>query len=391
MTITCTQYLPGVLNLVNTLTIHHLLPLYTGGECGKKPGHIKPFEALKTQEMKKELQTRNWKTTGSTKKTLTEDLKKNLKGVQRVPSLLLTNPTEPLENLNLQHYQILDCEPLHDLKGHLSNLLQELPTQIEQPLSGEVRGIIECDLTSKETKRGGDYRLALIHIVALLRKRDTPQKVLQLMETALEMSEIMYTDESKRSPQLILKLYNTSWVHFELCKDLLSSPKTISHTKMFGMYIHSLCVHAPVQYEIINLKSTNTEHEERLFGQAKEIAHRATNRQPNNIVPNILLRLQAKQKTKALYTSYQQMCVPSPKQLMSYTDIKIETQQSHIHSLPQSQAAGSSTFRGLLPICNKVQECGGTRLTMGTSSMMVAHAMTTERKDHSSHTFETLV
>ena len=131
---------------------------------------------------------------------------------------------------------------------------------------------------------------------------------LQLIESAAQISQILYADECKRSPRMILKLFNTTWLHFELCKLLLSSPKTVSHRKMFGIYLHSLCVHAPVQYELINLKSTNTEHEERLFGQAKDIASRASNHQPNTIVPSILLRLQAKQKTRALYTTYHQMC-----------------------------------------------------------------------------------
>ncbi len=140
-----------------------------GGECGKKPGHIKPFEALKTQEIRKELQTRQWNSTGTTKKALTKDLKDHLKGVQRVPSLLLTNPTEPLENLNLQHYQILECEPS-----------QRPPKQCTTRATHNngrtaiVQAIIDCDLNSKETKRGGDYRLAVIHILALLQSRATP-------------------------------------------------------------------------------------------------------------------------------------------------------------------------------------------------------------------------
>ncbi len=53
--------------------------------------------------------------------------KNELLGVQRVPSLLVTKPEQPLTELNLDTYTILDCEPLHDLKGHLTNVLEELP------------------------------------------------------------------------------------------------------------------------------------------------------------------------------------------------------------------------------------------------------------------------
>ncbi len=65
-------------------------------------------------------------------------------------------------------------------------------------------------------------------------------------------------------------------------------------------------MHAPTQFEIVNLKATNTEHEERLFGQAKDLAQRATNRQPSTVVPQILLRIQAKQKSGSLYNTYYQ-------------------------------------------------------------------------------------
>ena len=73
---------------------------------------------------------------------------------------------------------------------------------------------------------------------------------------------------------------------------------------MFGIYLHAITQHAPQQLEIVNLKSTNTEHEERLFGQAKDMVHKATNRKPQNVIPNILLRLQAKQKRGDMYISY---------------------------------------------------------------------------------------
>lgn len=41
-----------------------------------------------------------------------------------------------------------------------------------------------------------------------------------------------------------------------------------------------------------------------MFGQAKDMVHRATNRQPQNVIPNILLRLQVKKKRGDMYTSY---------------------------------------------------------------------------------------
>ena len=90
---------------------------------------------------------------------------------------------------------------------------------------------------------------------------------------------------------------NSTTAHFSIMsKELFNNTAAISHRKLFGSHLHALVVHAPAQYEIMSLRSCNAECEERLFGQAKAIAQGTTNRQPNTIVPNILLRLQAKQK-----------------------------------------------------------------------------------------------
>ena len=70
---------------------------------------------------------------------MTSKLQKILCGVQRVPSLLVTKPEQPLTELNLESYTILDCEPLHDLKGHVTNLLEELPII----LTGETKTIVK--------------------------------------------------------------------------------------------------------------------------------------------------------------------------------------------------------------------------------------------------------
>ncbi len=135
---------------------------------GKKPSHIKRTENP-GNSTDQTMEQYRYNKKGAIKKALTKHLKDHLKGVQRVPSLLLTNPTEPLENLNLQHYQILECEPS-----------QRPPKQCTTRATHNngrtaiVQAIIDCDLNSKETKRGGDYRLAVIHILALLQSRATP-------------------------------------------------------------------------------------------------------------------------------------------------------------------------------------------------------------------------
>jgi len=77
----------------------------------------------------------------------------------------------------------------------------------------------------------------------------------------------------------------------------------LGEPSLVGIYLHSLAVHAPMQYELVCLRSVNTENQERIFQQAKHIARTTTNRQPGNVIPTLLLRLQAKQLNGQLLSS----------------------------------------------------------------------------------------
>lgn len=90
----------------------------------------------------------------SQKKELQEQLSEVLKGAQRVPTLLLQNPQQALSDLNLQDYTVLECEPLHDLKGHLKNLFEILPEILDKETKVELSEVLEVDLSKdKKTRR----------------------------------------------------------------------------------------------------------------------------------------------------------------------------------------------------------------------------------------------
>ena len=71
---------------------------------------------LSVSDICREMRVRGIPVCGKTRKVLQKELQEVLKGVQRAPSLLLMKPDEDLRNLNLQHYMVIDCEPLHDIK-----------------------------------------------------------------------------------------------------------------------------------------------------------------------------------------------------------------------------------------------------------------------------------
>ena len=147
------------------------------GKYGKQKGVVRPFTGLTTEQLQSELRARNVFHIHTTKSELQDELNRVLKGVQRVPTLLLDNPTQLLSDLNLQHYT-----PLHDLKG---NLFTELPFVIDdQSLATECKQMIDIHL-SKDKVTGADYRLAATHLLALLRGKAASNFFLLTCEQSL--------------------------------------------------------------------------------------------------------------------------------------------------------------------------------------------------------------
>lgn len=261
-------------------SLSNLQSLVLAGHYGNIPGAIKPFKSLTTDQLQEELRSRNVFHTSTTKKELKQTLASVLKGAQRVPSLLFLNPSQSLEAINL-----------HDLKGHLLNVYAELPHILKGNLRKTCQEIIDTNL-SKEKVTCADVRLTAIHLyLQLLESLPRQEPVVQLLQTAVQISEVLYLRSSERSPKRILQLYNCTWLHHTLCSMLFQKTKEVTREVLFGTYIHHLVVHACPQYELLGLRSENAESEERLFGQAKHMATQASNCHPDNVLFNMIIRL----------------------------------------------------------------------------------------------------
>lgn len=173
-----------------------------------------------------------------------------------MPSLLLQQPNQPLSDLNLQSYTVLDCEPLHDLKGHLHNLFDEIMPLLQNPsVISECQKVLETTV-KKEKAKGSDYRLAAVLLLCLLKHKEQGN-IVKLMQTIVEIGEIMYSSDAKRTCKQVLRLFNLTWLHAELCVDTVFQPTSMTHRKTFGIYYHTITCHAAQQYQLVCLKSTN--------------------------------------------------------------------------------------------------------------------------------------
>ena len=87
-------------------------------------------------------------------------------GMQRFPSLLHADPN--MASM-LKDYEILGCEPFHDLKHQIENLYAELPHHLNKVERKLMENIIYTSFENKETKRGVDYRKSLVKLNIYLR------------------------------------------------------------------------------------------------------------------------------------------------------------------------------------------------------------------------------
>ena len=115
-----------------------------------------------------------------------------------------------------------------------------------------------------------------------------------LLQSAVICCEILYASDNERCPKLLLQLYNNTWIHHQICFELFQCTSVKSRETLFGLYLHSLSNHAAEQYELVCMRSLNTENQERLFGQSRRIADHTSNKHPSNVITSILMHLQVK-------------------------------------------------------------------------------------------------
>ncbi len=86
----------------------------------------------------------------------------------------------------------------------------------------------------KEKAKGSDYRLAAVLILLRLNEHLVDGNPLLLMQTIVEISEFLYSSDHKRTPRQILWLFNLTWLHGEICADMLFNPSLISRRKILA-------------------------------------------------------------------------------------------------------------------------------------------------------------
>ena len=277
------------------------------GKFGKINSEKKsyPFENLNANQLRQELISRNVDISHlkETKKDLVPILKKVLKGIKRVPIIMMQDPLKTLQQIGLGKYEVAMIESMHDLACHIENVIEELPHHMKESDRSELENLMSVYKLEKDKKRCCDWRKILLALTQdLYQKIDG--KVHKLLKTLTEIQRILYLSDDFRSPKEILRLHNSCFEHYVLLKEIfnishLSSAMT--RDKLFGKYAHNLMVHAPIQYRLVSGESINAEDEERVFNTIQTINKGKTNYRPGNLIGNLIVRLEYETINKTLY------------------------------------------------------------------------------------------
>ena len=249
------------------------------------------------KELRKELTIRGEHIGAKLKPQLTVQLRQ---GINDVPALLQPTPQALLKDLHLEKYEISPVEPLHNIKGHIANLIEEAITIgkcSEEALQKLIR--IRDAVLSKSTVRCSDV---VIMIYVALEEIDPHSPLTDVFQTAAEINEIVYSKPEKRDRRQILCFCNVTlnFVHCMMCREVFSDLVKVSRTKLFGQYFHAIVYHAPMVNRLISPSSLYTELQKRMFNQINSITRSTTNHSSGHMIPNILVRIQEKDKDRSL-------------------------------------------------------------------------------------------
>ena len=115
-----------------------------------------------------------------------------------------------------------------------------------------------------------------------------PSEICEMVYTLKEICRISYMKADDRSPKMILRLYNMTFLHYRRCLDVFGELPKIG--KVYGTYYDALIMHLPEHYRIIALSSLYTESEERIFNGVRGIGKDTTNRHRESVRDYGILR-----------------------------------------------------------------------------------------------------
>ncbi|VDI60336.1 Hypothetical predicted protein [Mytilus galloprovincialis] len=166
-----------------------------------KEGCLNPFQNLKKDEIMTELDSRKIDFDCSLKPDLQAILTTTLHGICRPPALITNSPHLTSKDLNIGKYEILSCEPLHDLTNVIQNVTTELPFHIsDSSVQKLFSNFSNSTIGDKNQIKGSDARLFLIKLAQftsdLHGNGKLEDNIMQLINSLVEGQDVWWHFEN---------------------------------------------------------------------------------------------------------------------------------------------------------------------------------------------------
>ncbi|KAF6027618.1 hypothetical protein EB796_014070 [Bugula neritina] len=254
---------------------------------------------------------------------LKHKLCEELKGVKRPPAILCSDDSG---GIDIDEYEISKAEPLHDFKNIINKVMRELVYATEDSNLKQIisKILLTLKVANREMK-GRDCRLNLIKVTGLLQQHievANCNKICKMLLALVELQQLAYADENKRTPKMILRAYNQSYVFATTYISLFCGNSSVSSSQrsLFGMPFHSIVVHLPEMLRLINGQSIVAEQAERHFNKIRQLTLNTSNRRASSLITNCLFRIamqRKKSETSYHNTEYNLLRVTAEKSLVS--------------------------------------------------------------------------
>ena len=120
-----------------------------------------------------------------------------------MPAISFEYSMADCNKFNWANCEILGTEPLHDISRYIKNLFHEIVEHI--PNKTYLQNVITSSYKTKEVKRGGDTRLALLLVTNSI-KDNTKSYIQDFRDIICNSGVLLYINGNKRTAESALAL-----------------------------------------------------------------------------------------------------------------------------------------------------------------------------------------
>lgn len=139
------------------------------------------------------------------------------------------DPLKSAKGININNYEVLSCEPLHDITNIVQNIITELPFHVLKEIQKEFEIFSSTTIGDKNQIKGSDARLFAVKLAKFIQTNYDASKIdeqfLSLVNSLVEIIQISYSNFSNRN---ILRLYNLCFTFAILSRNIFGNPAKLT-------------------------------------------------------------------------------------------------------------------------------------------------------------------